>query len=165
MNVLYAYGLAEARALYVIAKQVVKECERSLTKRFVVVTTKQVAKRARDAAKSKVDRRWKDLIEGTAQKTKTDGHQARSYREAIEMAKSGIYDKVRLNRAYSTTTGVGTSPRRLPDVIGVRKDGRVDVVEVPSRSDNIVNLIQRNQDAMQQLPEHMRGDVRIAPIR
>lgn len=81
------------------------------------------------------------------------------------MAKSGQYEKVRLNRAYSTTAGVKTSPRRLPDVIGRRTDGRIDSVEVPSRTDNPAFLYQRNVDAMQQLPASMRGNVRIAPIQ
>lgn len=81
------------------------------------------------------------------------------------MAKSGNYEVVRLNRAYSTTAGVKTSPRRLPDVIGKRLDGKIDSIEVPSKTDNPAFLFQRNMDAMQQLPPAMRGTVRIENIR
>ncbi len=70
-----------------------------------------------------------------AQKTQTPGHQVRIYREAIKMAKSGQYDRIRLNRAYSTSTGTRTFPRRLPDVIARRKTGQFDVIEVPSKMD------------------------------
>ncbi len=81
------------------------------------------------------------------------------------MAKSGRYERVYLNRAYSTTTGVRTTPRRLPDVLGVRKTGRVDAIEVPSRTDDPRKLIERNLEAMNQLPDDMQGDVLLRFIR
>jgi len=113
---------------------------------------------------NKRDKPWKQIIDGRAQGTKTDGHRFRSYREAIKMAKSGDYVRVRLNRSYSTTTGVRTTPRRLPDVIGVRKNGRVDAIEVPSATDSFKNLTTRNFEAMNQLPEEWQGMFRIREI-
>ena len=116
-----------------------------------------------------VDKSWKDLIDGTAQATGTPGHAFRSYREAIAMAKSGEYELVRLNRSYRTTSDYAIDSLRRPDVIGVRLDGRIDAVEVPSRTDYLGNgiehLFERNYEAMQELPPNMRGNVRIAPIR
>jgi hypothetical protein len=104
---------------------------------------------------------WKELIKGRPQVTGTEGHDFTSIEVAIEWAKSGMYKEIRLNRAYKTATGVQTTPRRLPDVIGIRHDGKVDVVEVRSRTDNEKELRQRNQEAMKQLPESMRGDIDI----
>jgi hypothetical protein len=113
------------------------------------------------------DRSWKDLIEGKAQKTGTEGHRVRILREAITMAKSGQYDKIWLNRAYSTTTATRTIPRRLPDIIGRRKNGRFNAVEVASKSDigKIATLIKRNIEAMDQLPIDRQGAVLLKPIR
>lgn len=116
-------------------------------------------------AKPKVPRNpLHDVIEGRAQKTGTEGHAFRTYRQAIKMAKSGEYDKIWLNRAYSTTTGTRTTPRRLPDIIGRRKTGQFDAFEVPSRTDIDDVLIGRNLEAMNQLPAGQRGSVDLAPI-
>jgi hypothetical protein len=128
--------------------------------------TNKVQRRPPDrAARQKVRRNpLHDVIEGRAQKTGTTGHAFRTYRQAIRMAKSGRYDKIWLNRAYSTTTGTKTMPRRLPDVIGRRKTGQFDAFEVPSTTDRDLELIRRNLEAMDQLPESQRGSVLLAPI-
>jgi hypothetical protein len=72
---------------------------------------------------------------------------------------------VYLNRAYSTTTGIRTTPRRLPDVIGIRKNGRVDAIEVPSKTDDWDWLVRRNREAMGQLPDHMEGEILLRFIK
>ncbi|MEX0676873.1 MAG: SMI1/KNR4 family protein, partial [Pirellulales bacterium] len=95
-----------------------------------------------------VDKSWKNLIVGKAQKTGTAGHAFRSYREAIKMAESGQYDKIWLNRAFSTTTGTTMYPGRLPDIIARRKTGQNDVVEVPSKTNRDRDLFRRNEQAM-----------------
>jgi len=98
-------------------------------------------------------------IEGRAQKTGTLGHQFNSYTRALEMAESGLYERIYLNRAYSTVTGTRTCPRRLPDVIGVRLTGEIDAIEVLSRSDFRPTVQARNTAAMNQLPVNMRGRI------
>jgi hypothetical protein len=80
------------------------------------------------------------------------------------MAKSGQYDKIWLNRAYSTATGIKTNPRRLPDIIARRKVGQFDAIEVPSKSDQWTSLIERNVEAMQQLPGSIGGSMSLKPI-
>lgn len=52
------------------------------------------------------------------------------------MANSGDYEKVGVNVAVKTVTGVPTDPITRPDVTGLRKDGKVDIVEVPSPTDD-----------------------------
>jgi hypothetical protein len=111
-----------------------------------------------------IDKSWKGKIAGRAQKTGTAGNAFRSYREAIRMAKSGEYDRIWLNRAYSTTTGTRTTPRRLPDVIGRRVTGQFDAFEVPSKTNDWDELLRRNQEALDQLPDTHRGQVRLTPI-
>ena len=80
-----------------------------------------------------VDKSWQDLIEGKAHAS--DPHKIRTYREAIGMAKSGQYDKIRLDKALRTTTGGQTPSLLRPDIAGVRKgSGVIDIVEVVSPS-------------------------------
>lgn len=110
---------------------------------------------------------WKDKIDGKAQKTGTDGHQFRSYREAIDAAKDPEVEKVLLDKGYNKAADLPpktVSPNRRPDVTVVKKDGSVNAVEVPSKTDNPQDLIKRNQNAQSQLPENQRGSVRVAPI-
>ncbi|WP_218186790.1 hypothetical protein, partial [Pseudomonas sp. NBRC 111117] len=64
-----------------------------------------------------------------------DGHAQMSEDIAEQMAMSGDYERVGVNVAVKTVTGVPTDPITRPDVTGLRKDGRVDIVEVPSPTD------------------------------
>lgn len=81
------------------------------------------------------------------------------------MSKSGEYSRIRLNRAFSTTDEVQSLSRRRPDILGIRRDGRVDAVEVPSWTDDRRFLFDRNWDVFEDLSDLRRGDVIIAPIR
>ena len=112
----------------------------------------KAADKAGDAAKSV----WKGKIVGTAQKTGTPGHQVKTYREAIKAAKDPKVEKVYLNRSYKTSIPKGKSGER-PDVLIKNKDGRVDAVEVASKTDDEGKLLRRNQAAMQNLPAENRG--------
>lgn len=108
---------------------------------------------------------YKEIIIGKAQKTggrtletQKGDHATRVYREAIEMAKSGKYNKVYLNRGYIAATGEKVSVNRRPDIIGIRKDGKVDVVEVQSKTDKEAILRGRNNEIIAQFPQNKRGD-------
>src|SRR5262249_21263475 len=76
-------------------------------------------------------------IHGKAQVT-GPGHAEASQRIAEEMAKSGKYKSVHLNQQWRTADGKALEDvegaRRRPDVVGVRHDGRIDAVEVPSKT-------------------------------
>lgn len=88
----------------------------------------------------------------------------RILREAARLAKSGDYDRIWMNRAYSTTTGTTTVPRRLPDIIARRKTSEYDAIEVPSRTNDPDAPQINNEEAMSQLPPGQRGRVRIIDI-
>jgi hypothetical protein len=111
---------------------------------------------------AKKEKAWKDIIHGKAQKT-GPGHQMRSYRIAIRMAKSGKYEEVHLNRSYEAITKTKTFPRRSADVVGVRKSGRLVSVEIASVRDVPSVLRQRNLTAMSQLPKRLQGKVAVMP--
>jgi hypothetical protein len=87
-------------------------------------------------------------IFGTAQQTGNDGaHAFRSYREAILLARNPEVEAVFLNRGYNRGLDLAPntiSPNRRPDVLGRYSDGRVDRVEVWSRTDDPLVLSSRN---------------------
>jgi RHS repeat-associated protein len=102
-------------------------------------------------------------IYGTGQTTGV-GHADISEKIANQLATSGQFSEVHLNRSYEAITGVTTTPRRSPDVVAVGKDGRVHAIEVASDLDmrsqtNLNKLTIRNQIAQGQLPENMRGQI------
>jgi hypothetical protein len=72
--------------------------------------------------------------------------------------------QVVLNRGYHLVTGLKIAPNRRPDVFVKYKDGTYKVFEVPSKTDFVDILQNRNEIAMKMLPEHMRGKVLVKPI-
>ena len=74
-------------------------------------------------------------VVGSAQKTGTVLHRAASNIEAGKMALNPIkYSKITLNRCLNTA---GLSGRRIPDVIGIARNGSSVLVEVVSKSQTI----------------------------
>jgi hypothetical protein len=51
--------------------------------------------------------------------------------------------------------------RGIPDVIGIRKDGRIDVWEVESVSDNAYALYHRVARVMNGVPDSMKGTIKV----
>jgi len=92
-------------------------------------------------------------IIGTGQKTGGDGHAQMSEDIAEQMAMSGDYERVGVNVAVKTVTGVPTDPITRPDVTGLRKDGRVDIVEVPSPTDKLPALEAKGRTTLAALGE------------
>ena len=71
-------------------------------------------------------------VVGSAQKTGTILHKAASNIEAGKMALNPIkYSKITLNRSLNTA---GLSGRRMPDVIGIARNGSSKLIEVVSKS-------------------------------
>ena len=104
---------------------------------------------------------WKDKIVGKAQKTGTSGHARKSYEIAIREAKKTNTKAVYLNKGYNKATGEKIKSNRRPDVTVVKKDGKVNVHEVESKTDNPKTLRIRNEEAMGKLPKHMQGTIDI----
>ena len=71
-------------------------------------------------------------VVGSAQKTGTILHKAASNLEAGKMALNPVkYSKITLNRSLNTA---GLSGRRMPDVIGIARNGSSKLIEVVSKS-------------------------------
>ncbi len=93
--------------------------------------------------------------------SKTHGHDAAMDAEAFAMATSGDYEYVTIQRAWRTATGRVSPSSLIPDVIGVRRNGKVDAVEVRSRTDKERALRRRLRKGLRSLPPERRGKVRV----
>lgn len=76
---------------------------------------------------------------------KTPGHWEAILDESDRMASSGNYRAVYANLGLSREVP-GIKPNRRPDVWGVRNDGKIDQIEVPSKTDTIAALKKRMGD-------------------
>ncbi|MBC2581764.1 hypothetical protein [Clostridium sp. DJ247] len=79
------------------------------------------------------------------------------------MKNSGDYKKIYSNKGLSNEIP-GAKPNNRPDVMGVRHDGTIDQVEVPSKTDDPADLIQRMIDN-QKIIEDRAGTIKVRPIK
>jgi hypothetical protein len=90
------------------------------------------------------------------------GHAQKIFNMATDMANSGSYKSVYMHSKWSKIlegTGVQVSPNRLPDIVGIRLDGKIDMIEIASKTDDLTKLLERNTAIWNQLPTHLRGDI------
>lgn len=105
------------------------------------------------------DNRGNDVViwGQTSSASTTPGHDKTMEAKARDMARSGEYEYITLQRAWRTATGRVGKSRKIPDIIGVRRDGRVDAFEVESKTDKRNDLRQRLRNGMNSLPAKHRG--------
>ena len=107
---------------------------------------------------------YKLKVFGQGQKT-GPGHDVRSYIEGYKAAQQPDVKEVYLNQGINKVTCPKKGdphyiqPNRRPDVTIKRNDGRIDQIEVPSKSDDPDLLLQRMNDTRSKLPENMQGEV------
>src|SRR5262249_12256037 len=89
--------------------------------------------------------------------SRTTGHAEAIIRKAEEMARSGEYEYITLQRSWRTATGLDKASRSIPDIIGVRRDGVVHAFEIRSATDDFGKLRQRLREGMDTLPPERRG--------
>lgn len=75
----------------------------------------------------------------------TPGHWDKMLSEADDMAFSGKYNKVYLNKGIRNEIPNASTNRR-PDIMGVRKNGKIDQIEVMSKTDSYSTLQNRMID-------------------
>jgi hypothetical protein len=92
----------------------------------------------------------------------TQGHWETILDEVDVMKNSGDYKKVYVNKGLSNEIS-GAKPNRRPDVMGVRHDGIIDQVEVPSKTDDPADLIERMIDN-QRIIGDRAGTIKVIPI-
>ena len=90
-------------------------------------------------------------ILGEGQTTSGKNHASMSEALADKLAATGKYDKIGIDLAIKTVTGVSTDPSKRPDVTGLRKDGKVDIFEVPSPTDKLQALKDKGDNSLKQL--------------
>ena len=64
-----------------------------------------------------------------------------------------------MGESFSKFSGLKQVPDIKPNVMGLRPDGRIDMVEVVSPSQTAKQLRRKLQKAMDQLPPEKRGDI------
>jgi hypothetical protein len=95
----------------------------------------------------------------------TPGHGDAMMDLVARLAPTGDYEYFTLQRSWRTATGRVGSSGDIPDVIGVRRDGKVDAWEVQSATDDPVSLRQRLSKGMNSLPLERRGNTDVIPSK
>ena len=93
---------------------------------------------------------------------RTSGHWKTILDEVDIMKNSGDYSKVYVNKGLSNEIP-GANPNRRPDIMGVRNNGLIDQVEVPSKTDIPDLLIDRMVDN-QRIMGDRAGTIKIRNI-
>ncbi|MCC5816299.1 MAG: hypothetical protein JJT78_16230 [Leptospira sp.] len=98
-------------------------------------------------------------VDGKPQKTGTNGHAETIAEKTLELRDSGEYDKIYLNKGINRVLGEPKliSPNRRPDIVAVRKDGRIDLFEIASETDKEEDLKERMREVRDKLPEEKKG--------
>jgi hypothetical protein len=112
-----------------------------------------------------IDPNWKSKKKGKPQTTQTPGHPQHMEALADKYAKMKTVKAVYMDRAYHTITGYsGVGKSRRADLVIEHNSGRLDVIEVRSKSDSPQNLQDRNQEVMDNLPPGQKGSVTVSNI-
>jgi hypothetical protein len=98
------------------------------------------------------------LIEGVPDKRRSPQHTFLQQTVADEMRDSGDYARVGMNRPLSEFSGQKHSPDIRPDNIGLTTEGKIDMIEILSPSQNRRVVEAKLRRAWNQLPQHMRGE-------
>ncbi len=98
----------------------------------------------------------------TSSSSKTPGHAQAMVDKANEMVASGKYRYILYQRAWRTAVGQDVS-RRIPDLVGITRDGIVDAFEVISNTDTPEALKLRLAEGMDSLPDEIQGSYDVIP--
>jgi len=101
--------------------------------------------------------------QSTRGSSRTIGHSEGMDDIVSRMAATGEYEYFTVQRSWKTATGGASGSRMMPDVIGVRRDGRVDAWEVMSDTDDQAHLMQRLERGRATLPAERRGNIFVVP--
>ena len=97
------------------------------------------------------------LIEGSPDPNRTPEHVAAKQAMAELYQASGMYVRVGMGIPLSEFSGLEHTPDIEPDVMGLRPDGTIDMVEIKSPGQSIRFLDRKLQKAANQLPPESRG--------
>jgi|GEM_PF-3113652 len=100
-------------------------------------------------------------IEGELDKPRSKHHVFLQETIAQEMRATRDYVRITRRMHLSKVSGIKHAPNIIPDNIGVRYDGRIDVFEILSPKQTRAELEAKLQLAFSQLPEYLRGSFRV----
>ena len=114
---------------------------------------------------AKLDELWKSKVDwtGTPHANGTVGHWETITNKVDELVQLPDVEKVYINKGLSNEVTLNGAPNNRPDIMVVKKDGTIDIYEVPSKTDSIEKLIDRSLDNLDVLGEKA-GDYFILPI-
>jgi hypothetical protein len=105
---------------------------------------------------------YKTVLYGqTKSSSKTPGHENAMMNKAKEMGESGDYLYILLQRSWRTALDITYNHplfRKIPDIIGIRKNGKIDAFEVKSNTDRTNILHNKLEQSMEALPKEMQGE-------
>lgn len=105
------------------------------------------------------------ILLGTAQTVEEGAgetmHRLTVARLAHEAGKTGEYEYIVMNRSLKTATGGLSADNRFPDITLVRRDGRVEMVEVRSNGQTAAELELKLEQMLETLPPERRGTSRV----
>lgn len=113
-----------------------------------------------------IDEAWESKIIGEAQVTGSKSardfsHAQKSEEAAIEAAKNPYVEKVYLNRGINGISGNKLSVNTRADVTIVNKNGTIDLIEVESKTDTEIKLMERMRKTLNELPIEQQGTYRV----
>ena len=93
---------------------------------------------------------------------KTPGHWETILDEVDSMKSSGNYKKIYVNKGLRNE--IPNAPKNnRPDVMGVKRNGKIDQVEVPSKTDSFKGLMNRMKDNQSMMGDRA-GKIKVSPI-
>ena len=93
---------------------------------------------------------------------KTPGHWETIQMQVKKLEESGQYIKIYVNKKLSNEIP-GASPDRRPDIMAVRRDGKIDQFEIPSKTDHPKDLYERMDNTRKILGDRA-GDIQVINI-
>ena len=90
---------------------------------------------------------------------KTEGHWETIVDKTNELAESGEYKKIYVNKGIRNEVK-DVTPNRRADITVVKRDDKIDLFEVPSKSDDPDKLVERMKEVNKQL-----GDINLVYIK
>lgn len=94
---------------------------------------------------------------------KTEGHRETIVDKTNELAESGEYKKIYVNKGIRNEVK-DVTPNRRADITAVKRDDKIDLFEVPNKSDDPDKLVERIKEVNKQLGDRA-GDINLVYIK
>jgi RHS repeat-associated protein len=127
---------------------------------FTVVPRPRMSLQIVTAPNGKSVRIWG---QAEASSSTTPGHAEAIRAQVAHMVQSGLYSDILMQRSWRTATGRVAKGRKIPDVIGLRWNHKVDGWEVQSITDDFSDLLLRLRNGMSTVPPKNQGTIDVIP--